>query len=48
MRHALEILANLACPSTFPICHILGLHVPDGSITAASGLVGDMGKGDDE
>ena len=38
---ALEILVNLACPSTFPSYCILDLDVPDGSITAAPGLIGD-------
>ena len=38
---ALEILANLARPSTFPSYRILDLDVPDGSIAAAPDLIGD-------
>ena len=38
---ALEILANLARPSTFPSYRILDLDVPDGSIAAAPDLNGD-------
>ena len=38
---ALEILANLARPSTFPSYRILDLDVPDGSITAVPDLAGD-------
>ena len=38
---ALEILANLARPSTFPSYHILDLDVPDGSIAAAPSYIGD-------
>ena len=38
---ALEILVNLARPSTFPSYRILELDVPDSSITAASSLIGD-------
>ena len=38
---ALEILANLARPSTFPSYRILDLEVPDGSIAAVPDLVGD-------
>ena len=38
---ALEILANLARPSTFPSYRILDLDVPDGSIAAVPDLVGD-------
>ena len=38
---ALEILANLARPSTFPSYRILDLDVPDGSVAVAPDLVGD-------
>ena len=38
---ALEILANLARPSTFPSYRILDLDVPDGSIAAVPDLMGD-------
>ena len=38
---ALEILANLARPSTFPHYRILDLDVPDGSILAAPAFIGD-------
>ncbi len=38
---ALEILANLARPSTFPSYRILDLDVPDGSIAAVPDLTGD-------
>ena len=38
---ALEILANLAHPSTFPSYRILDLDVPDGSLIAVPDLVGD-------
>ena len=38
---ALEIIANLARPSTFPSYRILDLDVPDGSIATASGAIGD-------
>ena len=38
---ALEILANLARPSTFPSYRILDLDVPDGSIAAVPGTIGD-------
>ena len=38
---ALEILANLARPSAFPSYRILDLDVPDGSIAAVPGAIGD-------
>ena len=38
---ALEILANLARPATFPHYHILDIDVPDDSITVLPILVGD-------
>lgn len=38
---ALEILANLVRPSTFPSYRILDLDVPDGSITVVPALAGD-------
>ena len=38
---ALEILANLARPSTFPNYRILDLDVPDGSVAVAPDLIGD-------
>ena len=38
---ALEIIANLARPSTFPSYRILDLDVPDGSIATASSAIGD-------
>ena len=38
---ALEILANLARPSTFPSYRILDLDVPNGSIATASSAIGD-------
>ena len=38
---ALEILANLVHPSTFPSYRILDLDVPDGSLIAVPDLVGD-------
>ena len=38
---ALEILANLAHPSTFPSYRILDLDVPDSSITAVPDVMGD-------
>ena len=38
---ALEILANLARPSTFPSYRILDIDVPDGAITPVPDLTGD-------
>ncbi len=38
---ALEVLVNLARPSTFPSYRILDLDVPDGSITTAPAPVAD-------
>ena len=38
---ALEVIANLARPSTLPSYRILDLDVPDGSITAVPGTIGD-------
>ena len=38
---ALEILANLARPATFPNYHILDVDVPDGSIIVVPILTGD-------
>ena len=38
---ALEILANLAGPSTFPNHRILALDVPDDAITVVSAPIGD-------
>lgn len=38
---ALEVLVNLARPSTFPSYRVLDLDVPDGSIVAAPALVAD-------
>ena len=38
---ALEVLANLARPATFPHYHILDVNLPDDSITAVPNLAGD-------
>ena len=38
---ALEILVNLARPSTFPNHRILDLHVPDDAISVISDSIGD-------
>ena len=38
---ALEVLVNLARPSTFPSYRVLDLDVPDGSVIAASTPIAD-------
>lgn len=38
---ALEILANLVRPITFPSYRILDLDIPDGAITAVTDAIGD-------
>ena len=38
---ALEILANLVRPTTFPSYRILDLDVPDGAITTVTDAIGD-------